>query len=1461
MMEMFDVFISYRRSDGQEVAEELYKYLTAKGLRVFLDKEKLEKGATFPEQLREKLLMAPNYILIATNDVFQFREGKDWVREEIEIAVREYKAHPIDRTITTLVFKDTVFPDTDELPLCVRGIEDVERVVASIDLSEINVHSDEMKKAFKTIFGVATKITSANLWNAAHRWLENSKKEKSRFSNLNICESILPNVGTHIEKADIPILVHSQNSTEETKPLYEAIMESEGHLYLIGQGGIGKTTALMHIMNQAYAKGRYQEGNQIPIYVELSFAPDSFGALYKTEVSSFIRRSVYRQIRTDLKVKQVAFSAVDELDEIFTIEPEVAVNPVTDIFSKSTPAPEYLLLLDGLNEVSTVRLPECDKTIFQMVSEEIQYLMDECPNVRVVLTSRFDETDINGKQVTRLQLKGVENDVIRQYLLDNHVSEKKIEKIYEDKNLLETLRIPLFLTMYIYLEEDNEAVTQGEILRLFFSERRRNLDLYTNQDRLEMLEKNVSSASSAIQLNRVTSEMYYFMLDFILPEIAWQMEKDGLFYLSSRQIRKLLEPVLSNDDDLSVCGEFGSEVFLKYRAKGKANLHVDKIAKKMRKILGEGDEDSFRTITENILTCCVLTLGVLQENNQRYGFVHQHIRDYFAAVKNINTMKLALYMYEEEEKELALECMNQAFHKEPVSLNVRKFIGEYLGEHKNKPYYDENEQIHYGVPEGDEDRNQIDRVLNIYRGYFDDEVGYGLFTLIKILCEIRSSLAGGDYAQLDLSRCALNDSGLGMYGLITNLNHTKINPDTLFFTGHKEEVDLVHYTSDGKKILSYGKDGSVCVWDAKNGEIIKGIKTKSIVSRWLNSSRVFFIEDGKKILFVDYQNTEESICVWNINTEKQEKKVALNNKFKGTIVSADEKQILLWTDTQVYTWSFETEELEMVYQFSKPMIVEKCAYLAEGKEIFVFYRWTDYTQKEENPSYEYESINAIFADLGISTGGKIRTAIKVIDVKTKQVRDEEWCEKNELLEIGTFQNKMYQLVMDGDCSVKCRKDDDSQMVTISHIRKKWEQDLHYVVQFSDTGKWFVVIDEYSLRLFDTKTFQHVKTITYQYYFRGISFNDACDKFVVYTRDGEILVYDTNYFEIVLKMESACASFVDMRYLQQGNQLLTYCDDGVLSTWNINDKRLIYRKKGLVGGVAEMRYNKYKNQISLSEFTLSRVYELPNFKELFSCSDYGRFSKDGKYYYNDCMKDVGYIYDTDTYALVFETKGIILAIIGDYAIVHKFYPSKNVIYDIQSRSIMMELDNPGGEVNFFMDEKDIVSIIDEKDFMVISYDNEDQHFIDKKTFQYITKEDYAYNSENTIYERNKEILDTYKKNDNMYLEYESSFFSEERSYGIHDKLTDEELWKLDVGYHLHKYEFHESKDEVAILSQREKIEIFELHQNEDYRIVEKKWEILHETGLDVMGLDLRNLHPDSVFSDEQKELLRSYGAYI
>lgn len=373
--------------------------------------------------------------------------------------------------------------------------------------------------------------------------------------------------------------------------------------------------------------------------------------------------------------------------------------------------------------------------------------------MRIVLTSRADESVIR-ENITKLYLSEIDKTAVLEYLRNaevdgREIEEAEIDKISSDTELMNVLRIPLFLTMYANLRDKNKVTAAGEILRVFFNERRRGLSDHTIKDHLTRIERNVNSDSAGFLEGRITTDMYDFILDFILPEIAWHLERKGEFLFSAREIRDIIMPILKDRDDLAICGDFGQKAFTAFCS----SKPEDNIALTAEKLLSLANDES--KVNRMILGICVNVLGILRFSDNKYGFVHQHIRDFFAAVKNVNTMRLSVYMFEEGEKELALECMNRVFRDEPVSSSVRRFMGEYLGEHKNKPYFGDG-KWNYGVPEEKSDRNLLKRLLDLYRGRFDVEKtdGYALYSLIQVLKEIRSDLSGGDFSELDLKRCS-----------------------------------------------------------------------------------------------------------------------------------------------------------------------------------------------------------------------------------------------------------------------------------------------------------------------------------------------------------------------------------------------------------------------------------------------------------------------------------------------------------------------------------------------------------------------------------------------------------------------------------------------------------------------------------------------------------------------------------
>ena len=85
-----DVFLSYRRKGGSQLAQLIKVYLKLRGFTVFLDVDNLGRGA-FDTALEKNLYAAKNVVVLLTpgclDRCITDKEGKDFVRREIAIAL------------------------------------------------------------------------------------------------------------------------------------------------------------------------------------------------------------------------------------------------------------------------------------------------------------------------------------------------------------------------------------------------------------------------------------------------------------------------------------------------------------------------------------------------------------------------------------------------------------------------------------------------------------------------------------------------------------------------------------------------------------------------------------------------------------------------------------------------------------------------------------------------------------------------------------------------------------------------------------------------------------------------------------------------------------------------------------------------------------------------------------------------------------------------------------------------------------------------------------------------------------------------------------------------------------------------------------------------------------------------------------------------------------------------------
>lgn len=120
----FDIFISYRRSDGFAIAETFKLALANQGYNVFFDKSNLQSGKAFPKRIEDAVKQSNEFIAIVTEDYFgeinykgelKISDDDDWVRKELEVAIKEGK-----NIFPVLV--DCDIPRKDTLPASINRV-------------------------------------------------------------------------------------------------------------------------------------------------------------------------------------------------------------------------------------------------------------------------------------------------------------------------------------------------------------------------------------------------------------------------------------------------------------------------------------------------------------------------------------------------------------------------------------------------------------------------------------------------------------------------------------------------------------------------------------------------------------------------------------------------------------------------------------------------------------------------------------------------------------------------------------------------------------------------------------------------------------------------------------------------------------------------------------------------------------------------------------------------------------------------------------------------------------------------------------------------------------------------------------------------------------------------------------------------------------------------------------------
>ncbi|XP_072495864.1 NAD(+) hydrolase SARM1 isoform X2 [Notamacropus eugenii] len=130
-----DVFISYRRSSGSQLASLLKVHLQLHGFSVFIDVEKLEAGK-FEDKLIQSVMGARNFVLVlssgALDKCMQDHDCKDWVHKEIVTALN------FGKNIVP-VMDGFVWPDPQSLPEDMQAVLKFNGIMWSHEYQEATI--------------------------------------------------------------------------------------------------------------------------------------------------------------------------------------------------------------------------------------------------------------------------------------------------------------------------------------------------------------------------------------------------------------------------------------------------------------------------------------------------------------------------------------------------------------------------------------------------------------------------------------------------------------------------------------------------------------------------------------------------------------------------------------------------------------------------------------------------------------------------------------------------------------------------------------------------------------------------------------------------------------------------------------------------------------------------------------------------------------------------------------------------------------------------------------------------------------------------------------------------------------------------------------------------------------------------------------------------------------------------
>ena len=551
----------------------------------------------------------------------------------------------------------------------------------------------------------------------------------------------------------------------------EQLTDTENVLLIYGVGGAGKTFMISH--NLMYLQEAFEKSHVL--YVPLN----ELVYLEKTTDESALDTYNVQNgfIKAFLNVR--VFSDLDW-------ETRYALRSKT----------ELILFLDGFNEVPVHRR--------NVLAAEVKHL-SKTLKCKIVIASRYEDMLA---QAIHFGVKARVAELTEAVVVDYLIKCESNITLTANSLLSKLLLNPLILTLF----GNTAYYHRGELY-----ENKRRLCKWININNNEAGDTQVLWNYLHCEILRANDHeprqifLAWLSVNILWPRLAYYMQKKdgGVFYFTRDELHEQ------------------SEIALGW-IKENVSTHPElkRVANEAVKNFGFG---AFKRTVKGLTHTEVFDLMLRNQaffggNNERYRFLHQSIRDCFAAMHLVNVAP-------SENEPFPVEWKEDSFSKNIYMLH---HLSE-LGKLDKKVVF----------------RNALeclrDREIN-----GDNWVLKNLLLVFNQPSMFGGDFSGFDFSRLDLRYCELTEFTLGKRGKGANFYRSKIGANTFLRDTHHAPVHNIKVSSNSKWLLSSGKD-KILLWRFAEKIVEKEIYRFPIRLGELDRDRNLccFSADEDKVIFTE----------------------------------------------------------------------------------------------------------------------------------------------------------------------------------------------------------------------------------------------------------------------------------------------------------------------------------------------------------------------------------------------------------------------------------------------------------------------------------------------------------------------------------------------------------------------------------------------------------------------------------